>query len=123
MTGFARLVDPGLAEWISDTVDFVTTMVDRITPAPIDADRSRAAELTGFDDRAPVVTEPFTEWVLSGGFPAGRPTWEDAGARFVDDVTPYEERKLWLLNGGHSLLAYAGERPRSSHGRRGGRRS
>src|SRR5215207_9768203 len=24
------------------------------------------------------------------------------------DVTPYEERKLWLLNGSHSLLAYAG---------------
>jgi fructuronate reductase len=24
------------------------------------------------------------------------------------DVTPYDERKLWLLNGSHSLLAYAG---------------
>ena len=57
---------------------------------------------------APVVTEPFTEWVLSGEFPGGRPAWEDAGARFVDDITPFEERKLWLLNGAHSLLAYAG---------------
>ena len=55
-----------------------------------------------------MVTEPFTEWVLSGEFPAGRPAWEDAGARFVDDITPFEERKLWLLNGAHSLLAYAG---------------
>ena len=67
-----------------------------------------AAELTGRADAAPVVTEPFTEWVLSGDFPAGRPAWEDAGARFVDDITPFEERKLWLLNGAHSLLAYAG---------------
>ena len=55
-----------------------------------------------------MVTEPFSEWVLSGEFPGGRPAWDAAGARFVDDVTPFEQRKLWLLNGGHSLLAYAG---------------
>ncbi len=55
-----------------------------------------------------MATEPFHEWVVSGRFPAGRPRWEDAGARFVDDVTPFEQRKLWLLNGSHSLLAYAG---------------
>ena len=55
-----------------------------------------------------MVTEPFREWVLSGVFPSGRPTWQDAGATFTDDVTPYEHRKLWLLNGAHSLLAYAG---------------
>ncbi len=69
---------------------------------------------TGFDDRCPVVSEPFHEWVLSGAFPAGRPRWEDAGATFTDDITPYEHRKLWLLNGAHSLLAYAG----SSRGHR-----
>ena len=55
-----------------------------------------------------MVTEPFTEWVLAGAFPAGRPGWERAGAVVVDDVTPFEQRKLWLLNGAHSLLAYAG---------------
>jgi fructuronate reductase len=47
--------------------------------------------------------------VLSGKFPAGRPRWEDAGALFVDEIEPYENRKLWLLNGAHSLLAYAGQ--------------
>ena len=66
------------------------------------------AELTDRTDAAPVVTEPYTEWVLSGDFPAGRPAWDAAGARFVDDIGPFEQRKLWLLNGGHSLLAYAG---------------
>ena len=55
-----------------------------------------------------MVTEPFSEWVLQGDFPAGRPRWEAAGARFVDDLEPYERRKLWLLNAGHSLLAYEG---------------
>jgi fructuronate reductase len=46
--------------------------------------------------------------VLSGSFPAGRPAWESVGARFVTDIEPFERRKLWLLNGAHSLLAYAG---------------
>jgi fructuronate reductase len=55
-----------------------------------------------------VATEPFREWVLSGAFRAGRPQWEQSGATFTDDITPFEDRKLWLLNGGHSLLAYAG---------------
>ncbi len=105
---FAELLDPALAGWIATNVSFVTTMVDRITPATTAADRTTAAQLTGRADGAPVVTEPYTEWVLSGDFPAGRPDWEAAGARFVQDIAPFEERKLWLLNGGHSLLAYAG---------------
>ena len=105
---FAAAMDPELAAWINDSVSFVTTMVDRITPATTRDDVQAAAELTGRADAAPVVTEPFTEWVLSGRFPGGRPAWDIAGARFVDDVRPFEERKLWLLNGGHSLLAYAG---------------
>jgi fructuronate reductase len=86
----------------------VTTMVDRITPRTTDADRRAVAERTGWADAVPVITEPFTEWVLSGEFPAGRPAWDAAGARFVDDVHPHETRKLLLLNGGHSMLAYLG---------------
>ena len=104
----ARLVDKDLAAWLGDSVAVVTTMVDRITPRAAPEDVRTVLKATGFDDRCPVVSEPFHEWVLSGKFPAGRPRWEDAGATFTDDITPYEHRKLWLLNGAHSLLAYAG---------------
>jgi fructuronate reductase len=104
----AQLVDADLAVWLRDSVTVVTTMVDRITPRTAPEDVRTVLESTGFDDRCPVVSEPFHEWVLSGVFPAGRPRWEDAGAKFTNDVTPYEHRKLWLLNGAHSLLAYAG---------------
>ncbi len=112
MRELAELTDPGLASWIGESVAVVTTMVDRITPRTTEADVVLVRDLTGFDDRCPVVTEPFSDWVLSGSFPAGRPAgrpaWEHAGATFTSDITPFEERKLWLLNGGHSLLAYAG---------------
>jgi fructuronate reductase len=104
----AAAVDPGLAAWIGEHVAFVTTMVDRITPHTTDDDRAAVRERLGVDDPVPVVTEPYVEWVLSGEFPQGRPRWEGVGARFVDDIVPWEHRKLWLLNGSHSLMAYAG---------------
>ncbi|HVX42826.1 MAG TPA: mannitol dehydrogenase family protein [Mycobacteriales bacterium] len=107
MISLAEAVDPELPSWMRDNVSFVSTMVDRITPATTDADRSAAAKLTGFTDAAPVVAEPFSEWILTDAFPAARPAWESAGARLVKDVTPHEDRKLLLLNGSHSLLAYA----------------
>ncbi|NUR82320.1 MAG: mannitol dehydrogenase family protein [Dermatophilaceae bacterium] len=100
-------VDPDLQAWVADNVSFVTTMVDRITPRTTDDDRAVVRELTGFDDVAVVPTEPFSEWVLAGDFPGGRPAWDAAGALVVDDVRPFERRKLWLLNGSHSLMAYA----------------
>ena len=104
---FAGAAEPALLPWIRDNVSFVTTMVDRITPRTTPEDVASVAA-AGRPDEVPVVTEPFTEWLLEGEFPRGRPAWDAAGARFVSDVTPHELRKLLLLNGGHSLLAYAG---------------
>lgn len=94
--------------YLDEQVSFVSTSVDRITPQTTDTDRAAVASLTGWADYSPVVTEPFHSWVLSGRFPTGRPAWERAGALFVEDIEPFERRKLWLLNGAHSLLAYAG---------------
>lgn len=107
--GMAKAFDAGLAAWIDANVSFVSTSVDRITPRTTDADIDAVAAACGYRDESPVVAEPFRNWVLSGDFPAGRPHWEDAGALFVDEIEPYENRKLWLLNGAHSLLAYAGQ--------------
>ena len=106
LRGLAAEVSPELAEWVASEVAFVGTSVDRITPR---LDGEVAAVLAaGWIDASPVVTEPFSDWVLAGEFPAGRPAWETAGARFVDDLEPWENRKLWLLNGAHSILAFAG---------------
>ncbi|RLP77997.1 mannitol dehydrogenase family protein [Mycetocola tolaasinivorans] len=108
LADFAAAVDPGLADWIAENVSSVSTSIDRITPRTTAEDIETVAKLTGFRDASPVVTEPFFDWVLSGDFPAGRPAWEAAGARFVTDIEPFEARKLWLLNGAHTLLASAG---------------
>jgi fructuronate reductase len=105
---FAGRIDPRLAEWISVETAFPSCVVDRITPAPTDETRRQAAQLLGATDLAAVETEPFAQWVIEDRFPLGRPEWEAAGAVFVADVTPCECMKLRMLNGSHSLLAYAG---------------
>ena len=97
---------PGLSEWCIDNVRFVPTSVDRITPRVSDEELGTLARSLG--DFAPVVAEPFSDWVIEGEFPAGRPAWETAGARFTDDLGPWEARKLWTLNGAHTILAAIG---------------
>ena len=99
ITPLAESIDPTLASWIEREVSFVSSMVDRITPA---------VDLSPDDEPGTVVAEPFAAWVMAGDFPGGRPEWERAGALFVDDVEPWEHRKLWLLNAGHTLLASLG---------------
>jgi fructuronate reductase len=96
-------------DWLNEKVSFVSTSIDRITPKTIDTDIDLVKHATGWEDNSPVVTEPFSDWVLEGEFPLGRPQWERAGAKFVSNIEPFENRKLWLLNGSHSLLAYLGQ--------------
>ena len=105
---FARRGDPALADWIAAEVAFPSSMVDRITPAATPQTFAEAERLTGCADLAAVETEAFHQWVIEDHFPGGRPAWEEAGAIFVSDVTPYERMKLTMLNGSHSMLAYAG---------------
>ncbi len=104
----AGLLDPDLGAFIAGEVAFPSTMVDRIVPATTDADRAGISERLGLYDAWPVVTEPFTQWVIEDHFPQGRPRFEEHGAELVADVAPYETMKLRLLNASHSTLAYLG---------------
>jgi len=104
----AGLADPDLGRWVEAEVACPSTMVDRIVPATTDADRALVAARLGLEDAWPVMTEPFTQWVIEDRFSAGRPRLEEAGAELVGDVAPYELMKLRLLNGSHSTLAYLG---------------
>jgi len=114
--GNGRLLHRAVTEFLAasgqsvdalNDVRFPDTMVDRITPATTPAIEARMKAAAGRPVVAPVMTEDFTEWVIedTGG---ALPDWARAGAVFVPDVSPYERRKLLLLNGAHSALAYGG---------------
>jgi fructuronate reductase len=105
---FAALRNADLGRFVENEVAFPSTMVDRIVPATTDQDRASVAARLGVEDAWPVMTEPFTQWVIEDRFSHGRPRFEDSGVELVADVAPYELMKLRLLNGSHSTLAYLG---------------
>jgi len=107
VTQIAALTDRRLAAWITANVAFPSCMVDRIVPATTEADRAAIAAATGMRDAMPVMTEPFSQWVIEDVFPTGRPLWP--GAQMVGDVAPFETMKLRMLNGAHTTLACLGQ--------------
>ncbi|MFL4994724.1 MAG: mannitol dehydrogenase family protein [Microvirga sp.] len=106
VAGLADLVDPSLAAYVREQVAFPNSMVDRITPATSDRERTILMERFGIQDNWPVFCEPFRQWVLEDNFPTGRPALEDVGVTFTPHVAAFELMKLRILNGGHATIAY-----------------
>lgn len=109
LSELATLRDRDLGSFIAGELTCPSTMVDRIVPATTDADRAAVAAALGLRDAWPVMTEPFTQWVVEDRFGDGRPRFEEAGVELVADVAPYETMKLRLLNGSHSTMACLGQ--------------
>jgi mannitol-1-phosphate/altronate dehydrogenase len=108
VVGEAARRDPALARWIDERGAFPSSMVDRITPTTTQADRELLAREFGVRDRWPVMTEPFSQWIVEDEFCHGRPPLDEVGVQFVRDVSPYALTKTRLLNGVHSALGYVG---------------
>ncbi len=98
-------------KWLEEENTFCCSLVDRIVPGyPRDKAAQLEAEL-GYLDNLMVTAEPFLFWVIEG------PSWlaeklplAEAGLNVVvtDDMTPYRERKVHLLNGPHTAMVPLG---------------
>ncbi|WP_439133297.1 mannitol dehydrogenase family protein [Pseudomaricurvus sp.] len=108
VNSFVQRVNPSIAEWLEQHVAFPCSMVDRIVPAVTEQTLLELQDSLGVSDQGAVVTEPFSQWVIEDHFASDKPDWESVGAMLVDDVAPFEEMKLRLLNGSHSIIAYLG---------------
>ncbi|TWI54677.1 mannitol-1-phosphate 5-dehydrogenase [Halalkalibacter nanhaiisediminis] len=74
---------------------FPDAAVDRIVPNQTN------------DDKLMVTVEPYYEWVVDQSMIKGEVP-PVKGVTFVDDLTPFIERKLFTVNTGHAIAAYLG---------------
>ena len=75
-------------------------MVDRITPATTDRERS-LLDRVRLVDSWPVFCEPFKQWVLEDKFPAAVRRSRRSASR-SSTMSAFELMKIRILNGGHA---------------------
>ena len=99
-----------LADWVATVCCFPNSVVDRIVPAVSATSLAAAEQALGVPDRAAVCTEQFWEWVVERRFvdPSDAQVLATVGVTVVDNVAPFQEAKLRLLNGSHSAMACIG---------------
>ena len=97
-----------LLAWTQKNVTFPNSMVDRITPRSTQFLKDEITAIAPNFAQTAIHGESFTQWVLEDNFAAGFPALDKVGVEFVEDVDPYEEAKIRILNGGHTALCYLG---------------
>lgn len=105
---FNALGRQDLADWVVEKVSFPNSMVDRITPKVSESLVSEIKHLFPEFTTLPVQSESFTQWVLEDCFAGPMPDLRRSGVQIVNDVTPFEDAKIRILNGGHLGLVYLG---------------
>ena len=97
-----------LAEWIRENVKFPSCMVDRITPRPSEKSKREVERIFPGYGHNSIQTEEYTQWVIEDKFASEFPDLTQVGVTITDNIEPYEETKIRILNGGHTSLAYLG---------------
>ena len=97
-----------LADWVRANASFPCSMVDRITPRSSQVLIDEIGEAFPGRSLAPIHGENFIQWVVQNKFANTMPDLAKVGVEVVDDVDPFEEAKIRILNGGHTGLCYLG---------------
>lgn len=97
----------GFVNWLIMANHFTNTLVDRIVPGYPRDNADEICEATGFLDNNIVKGEVFYLWVLQKEafvqekFPADK---SGLNIIFAEDITPYKQRKVKILNGAHTAM-------------------
>lgn len=100
-------MDGGFISWLTEANHFTSTLVDRIVPGYPRDTAQKICEETGYNDNNIVKGEIFHLWVLQNEpFVQERLPADKSGLNviFADDITPYKQRKVKILNGSHTSM-------------------
>jgi tagaturonate reductase len=100
-------MDKAFIKWMQTANHFTSTLVDRIVPGYPKNEIENIQKETGYIDNNVVKGEIFHLWVLKKEayiqkvFPA-----DSTGLNiiFADDIKPYKQRKVKILNGSHTAM-------------------
>ena len=100
-------------DWLKQHCIFCNTLVDRIVPGEPDEEKHRQIEQElGYEDQLLTISEVYRLFAVEGPKDKllEKAPWlaADEGIIISDDITPYRERKLRILNGGHTISVAAG---------------
>lgn len=106
---YAKLwkLEEQFTKWLEEANTFCNTLVDRIVPGYPKDKEEEIIKLIGYEDEMLVVGEQFSLLVIEGpSFIKDELPIEKSGLniKLVNDVTPYRNRKVRILNGAHSAL-------------------
>ena len=109
-TGFEQFLqacgDTELLAWLANNATFPCSMVDRITPRMDPKHAQDVRDRFGVNDQLTVMSESYLQWVIENKFAGPMPDLSAVGAEIVTDVEPYEEAKIRILNGAHTVVCY-----------------
>lgn len=100
-------MDEKFIEWMQTANHFTSTLVDRIVPGYPKAEIPAIREETGYIDNNVVKGEIFHLWVLKKEPFVQKVLPADStglNVIFADDIKPYKQRKVKILNGSHTAL-------------------
>lgn len=111
--GHARdwYADPGFTAWLEKSCTWVDSLVDRIVTGFTEAEKAAILADEGVEDKLVAVAEPYHLLALRAPESMDRILpLKAAGLNVVwaDDISPWRELKVRLLNGSHTLIALAG---------------
>lgn len=104
-------LEAGFKDWINQHHHFCNTLVDRIVPGFPKENIEATFQTLGYEDQLVAEAEPYHIWVIEGDETIQKElpfSQTNLNVVFTDDLSPYRQLKVRMLNGAHTTMVPIG---------------